>query len=507
MTKLLYDVSSVNQLQFLFTISGETSKMDKTCERISELNLMSDGEESDDFSDESYFVGPEDSAQALKAATGSGVRHSNQQHAKESAYQPSGGLQQKYIHKISVSKYEYQEDESRRKDTSKTRVKDKEERATVENVLDSRTKMILFKMLSRGTIAEIEGCISTGKEANVYFASHYEGRPRAVKIYKTSILTFKDRDKYVSGDFRFRHGYCRKNPRKMVQTWAEKEFRNLSRIFREGIPCPEPVILRSHVLVMTFVGRNGIPAPLLKNADLPKDKYCELYLDCLTMMRDLYSKCKLIHADLSEYNVLYHEGKMVLIDVSQSVEPDHPHSMDFLRKDCTNMMDFFKKNGVDVMNVRQMFDFITTTTTIDPLKYLEEISVEKDSESAKHDDEVFKQVYLPKRLDEVIDVERDIFEGKGKETHYQALTELKAEEVASSDSDSESSDSECSSVEGDKNSKGVTSSRRPRDESPNTKKERKKLLKEARREKQKTKIKKHLKKRKEKLIKPNTKKG
>lgn len=50
-----------------------------------------------------------------------------------------------------------------------------------------------------------------------------------LQVYKTSILIFKDRDKYVSGEFRFRHGYCKHNPRKMVKTWAEKEMRNLIR--------------------------------------------------------------------------------------------------------------------------------------------------------------------------------------------------------------------------------------------------------------------------------------
>ncbi len=52
------------------------------------------------------------------------------------------------------------------------------------------------------------------------------------QVYKTSILVFKDRDKYVTGEFRFRHGYCRSNPRKMVRTWAEKEMRNLTRSVR-----------------------------------------------------------------------------------------------------------------------------------------------------------------------------------------------------------------------------------------------------------------------------------
>ena len=75
---------------------------------------------------------------------------------------------------------------------------------------------------------------------------------------------FKDRDRYVSGDWRFRNGYCRHNPRKMVRTWAEKEMRNLARLVDAGLPAPPPVVLRNHVLVMRFIGTKGVPAPRLK---------------------------------------------------------------------------------------------------------------------------------------------------------------------------------------------------------------------------------------------------
>ena len=62
------------------------------------------------------------------------------------------------------------------------RGKDKSDRATAEQVMDPRTRMILFKMLSRGVITEINGCISTGKEANVYHATAKDGSDRAVKV-------------------------------------------------------------------------------------------------------------------------------------------------------------------------------------------------------------------------------------------------------------------------------------------------------------------------------------
>ncbi len=111
------------------------------------------------------------------------------------------------------------------------RTTDKSDRATVEQVIDPRTRVILLKLIKSNTVSEINGCLSTGKEANVYHActelptvTHY-----AIKIYKTSILKFKDRDKYVTGEYRFRHGYCKSNPRKMVKVWAEKELRNLKR--------------------------------------------------------------------------------------------------------------------------------------------------------------------------------------------------------------------------------------------------------------------------------------
>jgi RIO kinase 1 len=92
------------------------------------------------------------------------------------------------------------------------------------------------------------------KQANVYHALTPESAHLALKIYKTSILVFKDRDRYVTGEYRFRRGYSRRNPRKMVRLWAEKEMRNLKRLQTAGIPCPDPLEVRENVLVMKFLG-------------------------------------------------------------------------------------------------------------------------------------------------------------------------------------------------------------------------------------------------------------
>ncbi|CAM0140629.1 unnamed protein product [Umbelopsis sp. WA50703] len=309
--------------------------------------------------------------------------------------------------------------------------KDKSDRATTEQVLDPRTRIILFKMLNRGVIFEVNGCISTGKEANVYHATTEDGQHRAVKIYKTSILTFKDRDRYVTGEHRFRHGYQKSNPRKMVKVWAEKEMRNLKRIHQAGIPSPEPLVLRMHVLVMGFLGdKNGWAYPRLKDAQIESSRYPALYDQLIKNVRTMYQVCRLVHADLSEYNILYHSKTLYIIDVSQSVEHEHPHAFEFLRKDLSNVTDYFKRKGVDVLSLKQLFDFVINPTfgndeeVVD--RELDKLRNETTqmNEKEKLDEEVFKQAYIPRNLEEVYDVDRDVdvvARGEGKDLIYANL--------------------------------------------------------------------------------------
>ena len=247
----------------------------------------------------------------------------------------------------------------RNREERSVKKKDKSDRATIEQVLDPRTRIILFKLLNKSYLSEINGCISTGKEANVYHATGEPG-DLAIKVYKTSILIFKDRDRYVSGEFRFRRGYCKHNPRKMVRVWAEKEMRNLIRIKQASIPCPSPYLLRSHVLIMEHISNeDGSSAIKLKDANLSEDTAADLYRECVLMMWALYNKARLVHADLSEYNMLYKCGHLVLIDVSQAVEHDHPNALLFLRKDCYNISNFFSRNSAMVMSVKELFALVT----------------------------------------------------------------------------------------------------------------------------------------------------
>ncbi|GJN34431.1 hypothetical protein PR202_gb23089 [Eleusine coracana subsp. coracana] len=116
----------------------------------------------------------------------------------------------------------------------------------------------------------------------------------------------------------------------MVKTWTEKEMRNLLRVRTAGIRCPVPLLLRLHVLVMEFIGKGGWAAPRFKDVALSDDKLRESYF----------------------------EGHLYIIDVSQSVDLDHPSALDFLKEDCLHVSDFFKKRGVAVMSVTDLFNFV-----------------------------------------------------------------------------------------------------------------------------------------------------
>lgn len=402
-------------------ISGEETDSDYADE--DEDDAFDVGDDYDAY-EESYSGFNKHSAQPQLTTTGSNSIGSGSGGGTQrvSSYQPNEKVLRRYSARINVEKYDPNTNMSaqaanrlvsfdRRQETERVRVRDKHDRATAEQVMDPRTRMILFKLLNRGLIQEINGCISTGKEANVYHAVSKNGEDEyAIKIYKTSILVFKDRDKYVSGEFRFRHGYCKHNPRKMVRTWAEKEMRNYLRMRNAGVPVPEPILLRSHVLVMRFCGRDGWPAPKLKDVELSTSKARELYRDCVVIMWRIYNQCRLVHADLSEFNILFQDGQLVIIDVSQAVEHDHPHAFDFLRKDCTNISEFFRKKAVATMTVKELFDFITDQTINEQnmeecLERISERIKDRDFDAItaqeKIDEAVWQNTYIPKRLDEV----------------------------------------------------------------------------------------------------------
>ena len=147
------------------------------------------------------------------------------------------------------------------------KVKRSEEYEALEEVFDKPTLMTLYGMLRRDVISEIYGAIKAGKESKLFWAKGPKGEDIAVKIYLTITAEFRTGMlMYIEGDPRFSR--VRRDRRGLVYQWASKEFRNLKEAYGAGVRVPKPVAVRNNVLVMEFIGRDGVPAPLLREVEL-----------------------------------------------------------------------------------------------------------------------------------------------------------------------------------------------------------------------------------------------
>jgi len=231
------------------------------------------------------------------------------------------------------------------------------ERAVMEEVFDRSTLMTIYDFLNKRVIDEIYGVVKAGKEARIYWGKDPDEKELAIKIYLTTSADFKKGMlPYIEGDPRFVH--VRRDTRSLVYAWAQKEFKNLRRAYEVGVKVPQPIAVEKNVLIMEFIGKNGVSAPLLREVSLRNPK--RVYRQLLTYLRRLYRKGGLVHADLSEYNIMIRRGKPVIFDVSQAVLIGHPLADQFLQRDLENLYRYFKKLDVDVLSVEEMHKRVTS---------------------------------------------------------------------------------------------------------------------------------------------------
>ena len=204
-----------------------------------------------------------------------------------------------------------------------------------QGVFDKSTLNSICDLINKGAIDELVGIVSTGKESNVYWGWR-EGKEIAVKIYCVDASDFRTMEKYIKGDRRFSKW---KNKRQLINMWAQKEYSNLLRI-QEKVVCPKPFAIEKNVLVMSFLGVKGVPAPKLK--ELPPLEPKPFFEKTLEGIKAMY-KAGVIHGDLSEYNILNYNEEPAFIDLSAGVLLDHPGAGEFLERDVRNVLAYFRK--------------------------------------------------------------------------------------------------------------------------------------------------------------------
>ncbi len=243
-------------------------------------------------------------------------------------------------------------------DQLRIREKEADDLKVRDEVFDEPTLKALYTLSSHGVIEALGGSISTGKEANVFHALGPEKAELAIKIYRIKTSDFKAMQDYIIGDYRFTN--VRRTKKDVVFAWTKKEFRNLSRACKAHVRVPKPIKYRQNVLVMEFMGYDGVAFPQLKRAAANVHDIDNVYEITINYMKKLYQSARLVHADLSEYNILLDDNDIpIFIDMGQSVLLDHPRARFFLQRDVSNVVNFFSAAGVAASETDALREIMT----------------------------------------------------------------------------------------------------------------------------------------------------
>jgi RIO kinase 1 len=203
------------------------------------------------------------------------------------------------------------------------------------------------------------GILKTGKEADVHLlerATEDRSVVMAAKRYRGLQNRLFHRDAgYTDGratrntrDRRAMAKSTRYGRAVQAGEWARAEFGFLADLWSAGLPVPYPVQLDDVEILMEFITLDdGTGAPRLAQARPDRD-LLEIYWAQLVQAMRVMAGLGLAHGDLSAFNILATEDRLVLIDLPQMVDiVGNPQGMDFLARDCRNVTNWFRSRGLD----------------------------------------------------------------------------------------------------------------------------------------------------------------
>ena len=219
----------------------------------------------------------------------------------------------------------------------------KEEFKVWGDVFDQFTQKVVYKLITQGHFEGLESPISIGKESNVFSALKKDGARVMVKIYRLETCDFNRMYDYIKDDARFVN--LKKGKRNIIFSWVQREYRNLLKAREANVSVPTPLTFSKNVLLLEFIGDDGIFAPKLKD-QIPKNPK-EFFEKIIANMKKLH-KAGLVHADLSAFNILNYNEKPVFIDFPQCTTFDSSRANEFFERDVRNICNFFRKIGLKV---------------------------------------------------------------------------------------------------------------------------------------------------------------
>ncbi len=217
------------------------------------------------------------------------------------------------------------------------------------------------------------GIVKTGKEADVHLVRRAvpgtdRGCLMAAKRYRSSEHRMFHRDAgYLEGrrvrETRTNRAMAKRTDfgRQMIAgQWAWAEFGALYRLWEAGTQLglrivPYPVQILGTELLLEFIGTpDGQAAPRLAQLRPDPDELADLWRQLVDALSVL-ARCQITHGDLSAYNILVHEGRLVLIDMPQVVDVvSNPHGARLMHRDVRNVGTWFASRGLAGVDVEEL---------------------------------------------------------------------------------------------------------------------------------------------------------
>lgn len=136
---------------------------------------------------------------------------------------------------------------------------------------------------------------------------------------------------------------------------ATREYLGLQRLYPAGVSVPKPIAQNRHAIVMGVIEGNSLAeCHVLRRPSRMLDEIIE-------NIKKAYIKADIIHADLSEYNVLVTPKlKTLIIDWPQWISSNHPNWRFYLERDLTNILNFFERKFGIRKELSEVFAYVTS---------------------------------------------------------------------------------------------------------------------------------------------------
>lgn len=203
-------------------------------------------------------------------------------------------------------------------------------------------------LVKAGVIASFGQTLGVGKEADVYDALSPDGKRIAIKFHRLGRISFRQT--------RRKRGYIRERSSWLYQSHlaAEREFQAMKLVYDNGVSVPEPLSQNRHTIAMGMI--DG--AELSKYKNIGKAE--KVLQEILRNIRKAYTKAHIIHADLSEYNIILKpDGHILIIDWPQAVKTDHANAAELLERDINNVLIFFSRKFNIKLAIKEACEYVT----------------------------------------------------------------------------------------------------------------------------------------------------